>query len=70
MGTVSDMVTAYNQLPPNLKREFMRRIDMGRICEYGYEHTPNQTTIDAINDSETESFGSFREFRESLSEKR
>ncbi len=67
MGTVSEMVEAYQKLPPQKQQEFLRLIHVGRMCEYGYDHTPNQTTIDALNDeSSGETFNSFGELLESV----
>lgn len=38
------------------------------VCEYGYTHTPNQETIDAINtpDSELLHYNSFSDFLEEI----
>ncbi len=67
METVNDILEAYQKLPPQKQQEFLTRIQPGRICEYGYDHTPNQTTIDALQDEDSgEVYSSFREFRESF----
>ena len=62
MGTANDVLKAYRKLDTAEKQAFDKSYQAeSRVCEYGYHHTPNQTTIDAMNETEFQRVGSFRE---------
>ena len=54
MGTVHEIVEAYQKLTPRQQQEVILQIAPARVCDFGFEHVLNQETIDAINDPETE----------------
>lgn len=80
MTTADVLAERAKQLPEDIAREVLDFMEFlshkrqhqqpaeGYVCEYGYSHTPNQETIDAINtpDSELLHYNSFADFLEEV----